>query len=168
MATLNLPSQLQAKSRKIEHVVHVYGDLLFDLCEAVLWSPSNAQIAFRAILKKIRQRISRDAYLDHERAWVLQIACAELERLTQKVGRTLSPSEQIMLDANLDTGARLKSFDSYFHRLPPSDQILLLLRDKYGLPFKEISSILQLPEGSLKIKRQQALRTLESWIWGER
>jgi DNA-directed RNA polymerase specialized sigma24 family protein len=47
----------------------------------------------------------------------------------------------------------------------PEDQILLLLRDKHGIPYSEIASALRSPEESLKVKRQQALRTLEEWLW---
>ena len=151
----------------IDGLVERYGDLLFDLCEAVLWSPTNAQLAIRAILKELGHQSSGSAprFDEYERAWVLRVACERLRSLAHRYGRRLSPSEQIMLDASLGTDARLKQFDSYFHRLPTEDQLLLLLRDKHGLPYPEISAAMGAPEGSLKIRRQQALRTLEEWLW---
>ncbi len=152
----------------IDRVVQLYGDLLFDLCESILWSSSSAQSAFQVVLKEIRQQSLRQAAFEHyERAWVLRIACEKLRILVQKQGRRLSPSEQIMLDATLDNKTRLEHFDSYFHRLPTEDQFLLLFRDKYGLPYSEIASAMALPEGSLKTKRQQAFRALEEWLWPE-
>ena len=70
-----------------------------------------------------------------------------------------------MLDASMNIEGRLKNFESYFHRLPVDDQILLLLRDKYGLPYHEIAATLVASEGSLKLKRQAALKCLDEWLW---
>lgn len=139
--------------------------MLFDLCESILWSPTNAQVAFRGILKEIRKRQPADSLGEYERAWVLRVACDQLRSLAHRHGRKLTPSEQIMLDASLNVQARLKQFDSYFHRLGTEDQLLLILRDKYALPYSEIASAMGVPEGSLKVRRQQALRTLEEWLW---
>jgi DNA-directed RNA polymerase specialized sigma24 family protein len=77
----------------------------------------------------------------------------------------VTSQEQITLDASGNVSIRLKQFDLYFHRLIPEDQILLLLKDKYGIPYPEIATAMGIPEESLKIKRQQALRTLEEWLW---
>ena len=151
----------------VDRAVRLYGDLLFDLCETVLWSPSNAQLAFRAIMKEIRRTRSANQYTDHERAWILRIACTQLRAFSMRLGRKLTPSEQIMLDASMTLESRMKQFDSYFHRLSADDQLLLLLRDKYGIPYSEVAAAMGLPEGSLKMKRQQALRTLDEWIWGQ-
>ena len=149
----------------LERVLQNYGDLLFDLCESVLWSPSGAQIAFQTILKELKKSHPSNRYTQYERAWVLKIACERLRKLSRKFARRLSPAEQIMLDSSVAVTSRLKHFDSYFHRLGTDDQILLLLRDKYGLTYLEISAALGLPEGTLKTRRQQALRTLEEWLW---
>lgn len=148
-----------------DHFVELYGDLLYDFCESILWSPKTAKVAVRIILKKIHHTKPAHIYHEYERPWVLRIACEELLLLSKKQGRKLSPSEQVMLDANSDISARLKLFDSYFHRLETEEQILLLLRDKYGIPYPEIASTLQATEDSLKNRRQQALHTLEEWIW---
>lgn len=149
----------------VEHIVHSYGDLLFDLAETVLWSRPNAQLCFRSILKELRRARPANGYQTFERTWVLRITCEKLREYAARHGRKLSPAEKIMLDAGLDASGRLKQFDSYFHRLPTDDQILLLLRDKHGLPYAEIASAMGVPEGSLKLRRQQALRTLEEWLW---
>lgn len=149
----------------IEHVVHLYGDLIFDLCDSVLWSSTAAHQAFRTIFKDIRKHRPSDPYLDNERAWVLHLACRNLKRLNRKIGRHLTASEQVMLDAIQEVPSRLGQFDSYFHRLILDDQLVLILRDKYGLPYSEMASALGVPEGSLKVRRQQALRTLEEWLW---
>jgi RNA polymerase sigma factor (sigma-70 family) len=160
-----LSSTAQNSETFIKHVTQLYGDLLFDFCESVLWSSNTAQIAFRAILKQVKKSCLSCKYSEFERAWIMRIACKKLISMAQQHGRRLAPSEQIMLDATLDTEARLRHFDSYFHRLPTEDQILLLLRDKYGLPYSEIASALNISEGSLKMRRQQSLRTLEEWLW---
>jgi DNA-directed RNA polymerase specialized sigma24 family protein len=148
-----------------ERVVQLYGDMLFDLCESVLWSPVNAQLAFRSILKTLRRRRSGHGYTEFERAWVLQIACEKLIDLSARHGRRLTSSEQIQLDSAHGVTSRLKQFDSYFHRLVTEDQILMILRDKYGMPYPEIASALGVPESNLKVRRAQALRSLEEWLW---
>ena len=149
----------------LDHILQLYGDLVFDLCTSLLWNSNNAQISFRSILKEIRRSVSEQRFEQFERAWVLKIACRKLRTHAVKYARKLTPSEQIMLDASMNIEGRLKNFESYFHRLPVDDQILLLLRDKYGLPYHEIAATLVASEGSLKLKRQAALKCLDEWLW---
>ena len=125
----------------------------------------SAQVAFRAIVRDIRRRYVHEIYSDHERAWVLNLACSRLRTLSDRYARKLTPPEQIELDAVESVTHRLKQFDSFFHRLSVEDQMLLLLRDEYGVPFPEIATAMGAPEGSLKTRRSQALRTLEDWLW---
>jgi DNA-directed RNA polymerase specialized sigma24 family protein len=154
-------------SAHVENVVQLYGDLLFDLCESVLWSPEQAQNAFRSILKEVRTTPAQERFTHYERAWILHIAFEKLKRLSLHHGRKVTSAEQIQIDASPSVAARLKHFGTYFHRLATEEQIVLLLRDKYGLPFNEIASATGLPEGSLKGIRNQALKALESWLWPE-
>ena len=149
----------------INQIIQKYGDLLYDLCETILWSPSAAPPAFRAVLLEIKKRRGHENFKDYERAWIIRTAYEKLTRLSATQGRRLTPSEQIMLDSTFKVDARLKQFDSYFHRLSTAEQLLLLLRDKYGIPYPEIAAATGLPEDSLKMRRQQALRTLEEWLW---
>jgi len=162
------PRSVGSAPGTVDRVVQLYGDLLFDLCESVLWSPVSAQLALRSILKAIRRQRRGHGYIENERAWVLQIACDKLLELSSSHRRKLTPSEQIQLDSTQNVSMRLKQFDSYFHRLTTDDQILLLLRDKYGLPYPEIAAAMNQPEGTLKIRRTQALRSLEEWVWDPR
>ena len=104
-------------------------------------------------------------YRNFERAWILRVACERLIQPGRYPRRIVTPEEQIRLDAMEKISARLKNFDHYFHRLRPEDQILLLLRDKYGLDYAEIAAAMGLPEGSLKTRRSQALRALDEWLW---
>ena len=152
----------------IDHFVRSYGDLLFDLCESVLQSPEYAQIVFRSILRKIRHGSRFEKYSGYERSWVLRIACDKLLHLCHQRTHPISIEDQIKLDANEQVSLRLKQFNSYLRRLMPEDQILLLLRDKYGIPYPEIATAMTIPEDSLKIRRQQALRTLEEWLWNSK
>lgn len=149
----------------IDTVVRLYGDLLFDLCESVLWSPSQTQNAFRAILKEIGNQ--NEHYKENERAWILRIAFQKLKELSVIHARKVTSSEQIEIEANPSVATRLKHFPLYFHRLTTEEQIVLLLRDKYGLPYDEVATSTGLPEGTIKSVRQQALRTLEGWLWPE-
>ena len=155
-------------ANSIEYFIQSYGDLLFDLCESVLVSPMNAQIAFRSILKKIRAGRRLHKFRTYERNWVLRIACDLLLKFSREFGHHVSPEEQIKLDSNSSVKIRFKEFDSYFHRLMPEDQLLLLLKDKLEIPYSEISVAMSIPEGSLKVRRQQALRALEEWLWNSK
>lgn len=152
-------------STQIENIVRQYGDLVFDLCESVLWSGNNAQLAFRSFIQEIDRKKKVNAYRAHERAWVLRVAWDSLRSISEHHTPRILPSEQLRMDADPSLSQRFKNFDHYFHRLSIEDQVFLLLKDKYGLPYPEIAAILQIPEGSLKVKRQQALRTLEEWLW---
>lgn len=156
-----------SSGESIDHYVRSYGDLLFDLCETVLRSPIHTQIAFRSILRKLKSGSRFQKYSSYERSWVLRVACDQLLNLFQFQGYKPSSQEQAEADAIDNLPARLKQFPAYFHRLTPEDQILLLLKDKYGIPYTEISTAMATPEGSLKIRRQQALRSLEEWLWND-
>jgi RNA polymerase sigma-70 factor (ECF subfamily) len=160
------PASTEAPS-SIDPLIERYGDLLYDLCESVLWGSSAAQVVLRSIFRELRAERKFNQYSEHERAWVLRVACSRLRDLARDHARKLTASEQLQLDANEKASARLRQFDFYFHRLPVEDQMVLLLRDKYGLPYGEISAALGLPEGSVKVRRQQSLRALEDWIWEE-
>ena len=150
----------------VMHLVNTYGDMLFDLCQSMLWSASSAPWAFRTLLKRLTQAPHDARFQEFERAWVLSESSLFLLDLVKKQGRRLSSSEQMMLDSTPLPQTRLKHFESYFHRLAADDQILLLYKDKYGIPYHEISSALSKPELSLKVQRQHALQALEEWIWG--
>lgn len=150
---------------KIEHFVQSYGDIIFDLCASVLRSPANAQVAFRAILKKLRFQSKFGKFQIYERSWVFRITCQKLLEFCKNYQFRVSPEEQIRLDATDHLSKRFEHFDVCFHRLTPEDQILLILKEKYKVPISEIATALATPIGSLKIRRQQALRALEDWIW---
>ena len=149
----------------IDRVHKTYGDVLYDLCQGLLWSQADAPEAYRTILRTLKRQALLGRYEKHERSWIFQIAFKELKKLSKRTHRLLTPAEQVMLDSNPDPKARLRFFDSYFHRLSVESQFILLLRDKYGFPMEEIASALESPEESLKLQRLSAFRQLESWIW---
>jgi DNA-directed RNA polymerase specialized sigma24 family protein len=149
----------------IDRIVTTYGDLLYDFCQSLLWSPADAPDAYRLILRRLNRKRKTETFVKYERPWILQIAFHELRGMKRRSPRFLTPAEQVMLDSNPDPKARLRFFDSYFHRLSIEAQLLLLLKDKYGIPLSEVSAILELPEESARLQRLQALRLLESWIW---
>jgi DNA-directed RNA polymerase specialized sigma24 family protein len=131
----------------------------------MLWDKEHSQIVFRVILKKIHTGSRFNKYSRYERSWILKIACEHLIKFCQQNPQRLSPEEQIRLDGGESLSIRFNQFSSYFHRLLPEDQLLLLLKDKHQIPTSEIASALDIPEGSLKIRRQHALRALEEWLW---
>lgn len=160
-------AKTSAKSDEwIDGVVLTYGDLLYDLCQTMLWSPADAPDAYRSILRLLARRRRTERFTRYERPWILQIAFRELRGMKRRSPRLLTPAEQVMLDSNPDPRARLRFFDSYFHRLPIESQCLLILRDKYGIPISEVAAILEVPEASARLQRLQSLRMLESWIYG--
>lgn len=144
-----------------------FGDTIYDLFHSVLWNHKGARSLYATFWRSIERDHSghSGSYQRHARPWILRLAVKQLLQAHAKLGRTMSPAEQVMLDANLEVPARLRQFESYLHKLSPSDHVLLLFRDKYGLPYDEIASALELPEGSLRIRHQQALRSLEEWLW---
>lgn len=152
----------------IDHFVQSYGDLLFDLCDSLLQNQAHAQIAFRSIFNKIQSRNRFQKYSTYERSWVLRITYDKLLRLCRENHQPLSTQEQMQLNSQEKLSTRLKQFHIYFSRLMPEDQFLLLLKDKHGIPYSEISTAMGMPEGSLKVRRQQALRTLEESLWNNK
>ncbi|MEK6706829.1 MAG: sigma factor-like helix-turn-helix DNA-binding protein [Bdellovibrionota bacterium] len=155
-------------NKSTEDLIACYGDMMFDLCESLLLTHSNAQILFRSIAKEIEKTLKSNRYELHERQWVLKVTCTKLISAYPKYTKKLSASDQMELDSVDNVPGRLEQLHYFLHRLPPEDQIILLLRDKYGLPYQEISAAMQTPEGSIKVRRQHSLRNIEDWIWGYR
>ena len=155
---------MAAKS-SIAHFVKEYGDLLFDLCQSLLRNQTNSEIAFRSIIKAIQSKGRFQRYKIHEQGWVLSIAYEKLKDLYQQQLAHHPVNEGIILSATENSTTRFKNFNSYFHRLLIEDQFILLLKDKFNIPYSDISTAMEIPSGSLKTRRQQALRTLEEWLW---
>lgn len=149
----------------LEPFIELYGDLVFDLCYSILWSQKAAQVAFQSVFKKILHTAPENKFNEFERVWVLKLAVGVLLPQAQAALKRLSPSEQVMLDSSTDPERKLESLGMYFHRLGAQEKLTILLRDKYGIGYSEIASIMGIPEGSLKILRQQGLQALEGWIW---
>ncbi len=149
----------------VQQVVQNHGDLIFDFCESTLRSPANAQIIFRNTLKDIKKTASEYLGTQNERAWALKMTYQNIKNFSEKHHLQQSNEERLQTDTGMPTSARLKNFESYFQRLHTDDQILFLLKDKYGLTYSEIATTMGIPENSLKMRRQQALRTLEEWLW---
>jgi DNA-directed RNA polymerase specialized sigma24 family protein len=101
----------------------------------------------------------------YERSWILKIGAEQLLSLLKQQSLAVSPEQQIELDAKKQVMGDLESFDFYFSRLRSDSQLLLLLKDKHHLPYADIADALGIPVDSLKLQRQQALRTLEEWLW---
>ena len=155
----------------LEHFTRQYGDLIFDLCISLLNSSQKAQNAFRTILRRIHSKRKKERFSVYERSWVLRITCETLLSLREEregSSQEKIRQEKIRMDTEESPTSKLEEFQLYFRRLEPEDQILLLLRDTFGIPYSEVSVAMALPEGSLKIRRQQALRTLEDWLWNRK
>jgi DNA-directed RNA polymerase specialized sigma24 family protein len=155
----------KSSSDSLDRILQLYGDLIYDLCESALWDSTSAQVACRMILKTLRREQPSHAFEQNERAWVIQVTCERILALAPRHGRKLTPSEQLKLDSDPHQDSRLRQIPVYFHRLGTEEQLLMLLRDKYGLPYPEIASALGIPEATLKLRRGQALRALEDWVW---
>jgi len=125
-------------------------------------------MAFRNILKVLKNKARFQKYEKYERSWVLQTACQQLLRLCSQQQEIAIKKKQIKWDVQGSVPTRLKQFSLYLGRLSPEDQLLLLLKDKHQIPYPDISAALGIPEGSLKIKRQQALMCLSEWLWKKR
>jgi RNA polymerase sigma factor (sigma-70 family) len=161
------PAATASARNTIDGLVQSHGDLVFDLCESVLSGPAAAQAAFRSVFKELKRQADRsEGYREHERAWVLRACCATLRQLFARHGGQPALAEQAaLLDASAHVSARFKQFERYFRKLRLDEQLVLLMRDKHGLGYSEIAAATGVPEESLKVVRQQALRTLEEWLW---
>src|SRR5262249_26231928 len=104
----------------------------------------------------------KESYATYFRPWLLRVACEKLKALSPRFSDVKAAAGASPSPDSTDVPRKL---EHYFHRLSTEEQILLLFRDKYGLPYTEISNATGLPEESIKVRRQQALRALEEWVW---
>lgn len=146
------------------HFVQTYGDLIFDLSDSLLQDPKRTQSACRAILKQVNLQRRLENYIVYERAWILQITCQQL-LVHYAQSRSLSSLEdQAQSDSSESAQIRLQSLPLYLSRLKPEEQMVLLLKEKHEISFEDIAMGLSIPPSSLKLKRDQSLRTLECWL----
>jgi len=143
----------------MEDIIKTHGDLIYDLCESILANSVNAQLSFRKILQKIKRSRRENSFQKYERAWILKLSVDQLTQVTKRC------SNKKHEDAGLGTSMRLKNFPVFFRRITIEDQLLLILKDKYGIPYSEISASMGVPESTLKTRRAYALRALEEWVW---
>jgi DNA-directed RNA polymerase specialized sigma24 family protein len=166
----NLFSSFQLKATadasRFSEAMAKYGDFIYDFCHSMIDLPIEALSAFRSVQREIEKHMrSLIRYEQYERAWILKITLKKLISIQSKHRTALSPQEQLKLNASQGVQPRLEQLGNYLRRLSLEDHALLLLRDKYGLPYTEIALIFSQPPATLKLKRQQALRALEEWIW---
>ncbi len=154
-----------ADHEKLKHYTRRYGDLLFDLCNSLLWARGPAQLAFQNSIRILAHTAPRHSYHDHERAWAIKEAYSQIRASYERRSKKSPPIASTAWDQDLLLEAKLQRLSKYLQRLPLEDQCLLLLKEKHQLPFEEIALILDLTPDALKFKRQQALKTLEEWIW---
>lgn len=120
------------------------------------------------VFKRLSDEFSKpNRFIKHERARVVQISNEVISGFHKKSAPKAITPTQVMLDTAMSTEERMKNIGEYIRRLPFEDQMIVLLKDKFGLPYPEISAALNIPEGSVKIRRQQTLRALEDWIWNQ-
>jgi len=137
------------------------------LGNVVLWSDRAA----RDLLTLVHPALNAATQSAHgaspgiQRAFLLRKGLPLLFKSAAKNAKTLTPPEQIMLDALSAGTERLDQFDGFFHRLEIEDQALLVLSDHVGIPFEQLGLCFEEPESSLRIRRQQALRALDDWIF---
>lgn len=151
-------------------MTQTYGDLLFDLCFTLLGSQVPAQLAFSSIMRRARQELKTELasapYKKYERPWILRLSTSKLRTFYLQSKVQFSKEEQFALEAPVHSGTRLTLLKAYMKRLSVDDQLLLTLRDKHQISMDELASALGSSVESLHLQRQQALRTLEDWIWG--
>ena len=145
--------------------VESFGDSIYDLCVCTLWHTAHAQHAFRVITRTIEQKKNQNQFETYLRPWIFKIAVETLRTMFAKNARKPSALEQVSLDSELSLEEKFARFELYFHKLSFDEKVVLLLRDKYGLPYSEIAAIFSLPEDSIKLRRTLALRTLDDSIW---
>lgn len=148
-----------------DYFIESYGDLIFELSISLLRDVAQAQSASRSILKRIGYKNRFQKYTTYEQGWVLKATCDRLLKLYDQSTSIKAAKQQTQLDTSLKNADPITHFQLHFNRLPPDDQLLLLLKDKLQISYSDISMALDIPQGSLKVKRQQAIKTLEEWIW---
>ena len=126
------------------HWVETYGDLVFDLCSETLQNSNQAELAWVSIFRNLRGQARTTDFKEYLRAWILKATCDYLLK-------------------NKPDHSRLAPQNEPLQRLALPEKLLILLRDKYGLPYPEISSALTIPESTIKLRRAQALRSMEEW-----
>lgn len=159
------------KSTSITNIITQNGDLIFDLCISMIEDPNKANHTFTAILKEIRNQIESSSVISYQRMWILRIATHHLLRISKPVDRSKTeneahkqhPSQQHLFPQK----PQQQQFEMIFKKLPRLDQLMFLLKEKHKIPIFEISGALDLPTETIKTKRQQALRTIEDWIWNQ-
>ena len=127
--------------------IETFGSLVYDLCLEILNDPLRAEIAFVSIAKEIKKNSTQVQFKEFQRTWILKNTCDHLLRDKRPSSLRFHKGPQ----------------GDVLSKLSIEERLLVLLRDKYGLPYPEIAGALGIPDGTLKLRRAQALRSLKEW-----
>lgn len=150
----------------LPHVIQTYGDLLYTTCTTLLWAESLSQTGFRLTLRNIKKSVRHNQFEKYEKLWILRELTSTLRTLARRYDDHLVLTDsEIAGERNLNPDEKLQNLVFYFRKLTIDDQFLILYRDCFEFDFAEISSALEIPQGSLEIRHSQILRMIHEWIW---
>jgi hypothetical protein len=148
-------------SKEYDYLIQSYGEIIYSLC--IINSKSDEiKSIFRSILKKLLSKQSIFKNSKMERSIVLKISCLILIE-NKKNNKKVIDYKKLWFDEKKQTEQEIFYF--YFDQLDTEEKIILFLREKYKIQFFEIATALFFPEGTIKIKRQQAFEKLEEYLW---
>lgn len=147
------PSQLADK----------YSSIVFDLIATIIPTAQTRIELFQTWMRKISKPSSR--YQKYERAHAIKI-CVDLllaiDRTQINNKKQFDPRSRLTIDIDSN---RTRHFEYFFNHLRTFERILLILADKYDFNHKEISTILVMPEDSVKLNLLLVYESLAYNIW---
>ncbi|KIL37008.1 hypothetical protein SD71_04810 [Cohnella kolymensis] len=135
-------------------------DLVDDLTQDTFIRAFRSLDAFRgeASFKTWLLKIARNVSVSHQRsAWIKRVI--PVDRLSA-LGNSPSAESEFFLHSNF------QYIWSKVFKLPAKLREVMILDAKYGLSVKEIASILQISEGTVKSRLNRARSKMSSWLEG--
>ncbi len=162
---------LNQEPAAFRELVERYKNQIFSLIFRLVRNPSDAEdLSQETFIKAFKNLASYDANRPFI-TWLFKIAHnASLDFLRAKKPEAISideeevgvyPDSSASIEKELESVLQREFLDRILASLPPLYQEALILRHKEGLDLKEIAQVLQIPEGTVKIRLFRAREALK-------
>ncbi len=162
-------------SRAFDEFFDLYAGPLLGYLAGMVGGPTAAEDLFQETMLRVYRHIDGYQEQGNFRAWVFRIATnlalTELRRRTYDADQRLDEEALAVPDPHaldpqglVEAEERERMLEAGLARLADEQRAVILLRVRQGLGIREIASVLDVPEGTVKSRIHYAVRKLRTFI----
>ena len=161
-------------SSALEELLRLHYDMVFSICRKLTGNDADANDATQESLLSIVRGLPSFQGTSKFSTWIYRIATnATLDELRKRSRRPITGFEENHPLADRETRLEDSVIDSLdiqaaLDRLPEDFRTPIVLREKLGMNYEEISNLLQLPAGTVKSRIARARSKLKDDLLGNK